>query len=128
MNNVVNINQLNQLINDTYIYAVIVALAAVAVAFLVANVIAWEGGKDRSYIKRRVAYIIIGIVTVFGFWLYNDQVVMESIKSAGFRNMFGACNTKCLGLTTVVYAGVSLAIMFIWRHTKFGSILGRIKK
>jgi len=127
MNNVVNKVQLDQLINDTYIYAVAVFLVAIAVAFLVSNLIAWQGGEDRSYIKRRIAFVIIGIIAVLGFWLYNDQVVVNTIKGAGFQNMFKACNLNCIGITSVGYLVISLILMFCFRHSKFGSILGREK-
>lgn len=127
MNNIVNRVQLDQLINDTYIYAVIVFVVAIAFAFIVSNLIAWQGGEDRSYIKRRIVYIIIGVVSVLGFWLYNDQVVVESIRGAGFQNMFKACNAKCLGITITGYLVVGVILMFCFRHSKFGSILGKEK-
>ena len=75
-----------------------------------------------------IAFIIIGIVAVLGFWLYNDQVVASHIRGAGFVNMFKDCNLKCIGITTGGYLLVSLILMFCFRHSKFGSILGRIKK
>ena len=128
MNNVVNLNQLNQLMSDTYIYAVIVFLVAIAIAFIVSALVPWQGGKDKSYITRRIGFIIIGIVAVLGFWLYNDQVVASHIRGAGFVNMFKDCNLKCIGITTGGYLVVSLILMFCFLHSKFGSILGRIKK
>ena len=128
MNNIVNINQLNQLMSSTYIYAIIVFLVAIAIAYIVCSLVPWQGGKDRSYITRRIVFIIIGILAILGFWIYNDQIVASHIRSAGFVNMFKTCNLKCLGITTGGYLVVSLIIMFCFRHSKFGSILGRIKK
>lgn len=125
---VTTLNQLNQLINDTMMYAVIVFVISVGIAFLISSLIPWQGGQDKSYIKRRVAFIIIGIVSVLGFWLYNDQVVLESIKSPGFQNMFKACNLRCIIITAGGYIISGLIIMFTFKHSKFGSILGRIKK
>ena len=128
MYNIVNQGQPNQLMSGTYIYAVIVFLVAIAIAFIVSALVPWQGGKDKSYITRRIAFIIIGIVAVLGFWLYNDQVVASHIRGAGFVNMFKDCNLKCILITTVGYLVVSLFLMFRFRHSKFGSILGRIKK
>lgn len=128
MHNIVNINQLNQLMNSTMIYAVIVFLLAILVAFIICSLIPWQGGHDKSYIKRRVVYIVIGILAVLGFWLYNDLVVLDTIKNAGFQNMFKACNLKCIGITFIGYILVGVIIMFSFRHSKFGSILGRAKK
>ena len=129
MTPVTNISQLNQLVNSTMIYAVIVGLVAVLVALLLSNMFPWEGGNDRSYIKRRIAFVVIAIIAVLGFWLYNDLVVMSHIRNVGFQNMFKACNLKCIGINLGVYLLVSFLLMlFVFRHSKFGSILGKEKK
>lgn len=129
MTPVTNISQLNQLMNSTMIYAVIVGLVAVLVALLLSNMFPWEGGNDRSYIKRRIAFVVIAIIAVLGFWLYNDLVVMSHIRNVGFQNMFKACNLKCIGINLGVYLLVSFLLMlFVFRHSKFGSILGKEKK
>ena len=125
---IININQLNQLMNSTMIYAVVVGVVAFVVAMIVANMFPWEGGNDRSYIKRRIAFIVIGVCAVLGFWIYNDWVVADSIRNAGFQNMFKACNLKSIGINLATYIVVSIALMFTFRHSKFGSILGKEKK
>ena len=125
---IVNINQLNQLMNSTMIYAVVVGLVAFVVALIVANMFPWEGGNDRSYIKRRIAFVVIGVCAVLGFWIYNDQVVVDTIRNAGFQNMFKACNLKCIGINLTTYVVVSIVVMFTFRHSKFGSVLGKEKR
>lgn len=125
---IININQLNQLMNSTMIYAVVVGIVAFVVAMIVVNMFPWEGGNDRSFIKRRIAFVVIGVCAVLGFWIYNDLVVADSIRNAGFQNMFKACNLKCIGINLATYTVVSIAVMFTFRHSKFGSILGKEKK
>lgn len=126
---ITTIEQLNQLMNSTYIYAVVVALIATLIAVAVAFMFPWQSNPDRSYVKRRIAYVVIGLVAVFGFWIYNDREVMGRIQGAGFQNMFKACNLKCIGINTVVYLIAGTALMFTFRHSKFGSILPkRFKK
>ena len=117
MTPVTTLQQLQQLMNSTMIYAAIVGLIAVLLALLFADIFPWEGGNDRSYIKRR-----------FGFWMYNDLVVVDHIRNAGFQNMFRACNLKCIGINLGVYMLLSFILMFVFRHSKFGSILGKEKK
>ena len=124
---IVNINQLNQLMNSTMIYAVVVGLVAFVVALIVANMFPWEGGNDRSYIKRRIAFVVIGVCAVLGFWIYNDQVVADSIKNQGFLQMFKACNLKCLVITSVIYLLISGILMCVFRNSKFASIIFKIK-
>jgi len=128
MTPITNVQQLNQLMNSTMIYAVIVGVVAVVIALAVANMFPWEGGNDKSYIKRRIAFVAIGIVAILGFWLYNDLVVVGNIKNAGFQNMFKACNLKCIFINLGVYIVASGILMFTFRHSKFGSILGKEKK
>ncbi len=122
-----NINQLNQLMNSTMVYAVIVGLVAFVVALIVANMFPWEGGNDRSYIKRRIAFVVIGVCAVLGFWIYNDQVVADSIKNQGFLQMFKSCNLKCLVITSVIYLLISGILMCVFRNSKFASIIFKIK-
>lgn len=111
------------------IYAIVVSLVTLALAWVICTyLIPWEGGKDRSYIKRRLVYIIFGIVAVLGFWLYNDLEVMGYIKNAGLQNMFAACNLKCIGINLGIYLVVGIVLMLASRHSKFGSILGKVKK
>jgi uncharacterized protein YacL len=66
MRKIDTLNQLDALIGQTYIYAIIGAAVALVLAFLIANLIKFEGGKNsRDHIKRRVWYIVIGIVFTF---------------------------------------------------------------
>jgi len=129
MTPITNLPQLQQLMNSTMIYAVIVGLVAVIISLAVANMFPWEGGNDRSYVKRRIAFVIIGLCAVLGFWLYNDLVVVGNINNAGFQNMFKACNFKSAGINLGVFLVASIILMFAFRHSKFGSILPkRFKK
>lgn len=128
MTPITNLPQLQQLMNSTMIYAVIAGLVAVLISLAVANMFPWEGGNDKSYVKRRIAFVIIGLCAILGFWLYNDLVVVGNIKNAGFQNMFRACNLKCIFINSGVYLVASGILMFTFRHSKFGSILGKEKK
>lgn len=129
MTPITNVNQLNQLMSSTMIYAVVVSLIALAIAWVITSyMIPWEGGNDRSYIKRRIVYIVVGLLAVLGFWLYNDLEVMGYIKNSGLKNMFAACNLKCVGINLGIYLVAGVALMFTFRRSKFGSILGKEKK
>lgn len=127
MNRITTLPQLQALQNDTMIYAIIVFLIAILLSFIISQTIPYMGGNDKSYIKRRVAYIIVGLITCLGFYLYNDLIVKEIIMNAGFKSMFTITNLKCLGITCGGYLLVGIGIMFAFRHSKFGSILGKGK-
>ena len=128
MRNIQSIGQLKELQNETFVYAAIVALLIFVVALVLANLTAYKGGEDRSYITRRIWLIISVVVGSLGFWLYNDIYVMSFIKKPAFQNQFSDTNMQCLGITVFGSLIISLIVMFVFRHSKFGSILGKEKK
>lgn len=127
MRNIHTIDQLHELQNETFVYAVIVAAVIFLVAYLLANITPYQGGNDRSYIKRRIWLIISVVVGAISFWLYNDLYVMGFIKKTAFQNQFSDTNMQCLSITIVGSLLISIIVMFVFRHSKFGSILGKEK-
>ena len=127
MRNIQTIAQLHELQNETFVYAAIVAVVIFVVAFILANIIPYQGGNDRSYITRRIWLIISVALGSGGFWLYNDLYVMGFIKKTAFQNQFSTTSMECLGITIGGALVISLIVMFVFRHSKFGSILGKEK-
>ena len=126
MRQIATLNQLQDLQNSTWIYAIAVCFIAIAIAYLVSNMIAWQGGNDKSYVKRRVWWVIIGFVAGLGFWIYNDVVNVHRIVNVGFKHMYSQTNLLCLFVVLLGYFGISLLIMAtLFRKAKFGSILGK---
>lgn len=121
------ISQLKGLQSETYVYAVVVAILIFGVAFLISQMIPYQGGNDRSYIKRRIWWVVSMVVGSLGFWLYNDLYVMSFIKKVALKNQFSTTNMVCLAVTLLGSALLSLVIMFCFRHSKFGTILGKEK-
>ena len=127
MRNIQSIAQLHELQNETFVYAAIVAVVIFCAAFLLANLTPYRGGNDRSYITRRIWLIISIAIGSIGFWLFNDLYVMDFIKKTAFQNQFSDTNMQCLGITIGGSLVLSLIVMFVFRHSKFGSILGKEK-
>lgn len=126
MRQIATLSQLQDLQNSTWIYAIAVCFIAIAIAYLVSNMIAWQGGNDKSYVKRRVWWVIIGFVAGLGFWIYNDVVNVYRIANVGFKHMYSQTNLLCLFAVLLGYFGISLLIMAtLFRKAKFGSILGK---
>ena len=126
MRQIATLTQLHDLQNSTWIYAVVVCAIAIIIAYLVSNMIAWQGGNDRSYIKRRVWWVIIGLVASVAFWVHNDLVNVPRITNVGFRHMYSQTNLFCLFSILIGYLLISLLLMqFLFRNAKFGSILGK---
>lgn len=125
MRNINTLQQLQALQGETYVYAAIVACVIFLIAFLISEMIPWQGGKDRSYVKRRIVLIVCVILGSLGFWVYNQTYVMSHIKKVAFQNQFSTTNFACLAITFLGSIVISIIVMLCFRHSKFGSILGR---
>lgn len=127
MNRYTTLSAVQALQNETWMYAFIVAAIALAISTFVANLIAWQGGQDKSYQKRRLWFALIGIISLVSFFLYNDLQVKPLISQQGWQAMFSKTNIQSSIVGLFVYYVVGVVIMFICRHSKFGSILGKEK-
>lgn len=116
---------LQSLQSETMVYAAIVGMAALAISLFVASKIAYKGGNDSSYITRRIWFVVIGIVAAVGFYMYNDLFVKPDINNVGWQSMFSDTNFICLAINMGVYFIGGIILMFVFRHKKFGSILGK---
>jgi len=129
MRKIDTLNQLDALVVQTYIYAIIAAVVALALAFLVANLTKFEGGKNsRDYIKRRIWYIILGIVFTFSFYLYNALNVSDYITKSSLQAKFSTTNLLSTLALLGIYVVIGLLTMMLIRSSKWGSILGKSKK
>lgn len=111
--------------DETMVYAAIVGAVALSFSFLVASLIAYKGGNDRSYITRRIWYVIIGLAAAVIFYIYNDLLVKPNITNVGWQSMFSETNFISIFINLGVYLGGGIILMFTFRHKKFGSILGK---
>lgn len=123
MINVTTSKQLHALQNETWLWTAVVLLVALFVAWGISTLISWEGGKDRSYIKRRWACGIVWAVAWIGFFLYNDLYVMGSIQKAAYKTLFSHTIWQTLGVLAVGYVGLVLLLAYLTPNSKFGSIL-----
>ena len=128
MNRYTTLPAVQALQHETWMYAFIVAAIALAISIFVANLIAWQGGQDKSYQKRRLWFVLIGIISLVSFFLYNDLQVKPLISQQGWQAMFSETNIQISIVGLFVYYVVGVVIMFIRRHSKFGSILGKEKE
>ena len=124
---ITNLPALQSLQDETMVYAAIVGAVALGLSFLVTSLVAWKGGIDRSYITRRIWYVIIGFAASAGFYVYNDLVVKPNITNQGWQSMFSDTNLICIGINLGVYIIGGVIIMCVFRNSKFASIIFKIK-
>lgn len=128
MDRFTTLKQLEVLQNETWVYAFIIVAFALVVAWIVSNMIAWQRGADKSYLKRRLWFILIGIISFVVFFLYNDLLIKPQISQQGWQAMFSKTNISSSLVGLVCFYIIGIVLMFIMRHSKFGSILGKEKK
>jgi hypothetical protein len=123
-----SIKEVNALIAETYVTAIILAIIAIAIAYLIARSINWKGGKDdNSHFIRRIWFIIIGLIVPISFFLYNMLVVSEKISKAPLIAKFSSANVYSTLILLGVYILLGISTMLIFRKSKWGSSLGRSK-
>ena len=123
-----SIKSVNALIAETYVYAIILAILAIAVAYLIARLINWKGGKDdNSHIIRRIWYIVIGLIAPISFFLYNTLVVSEKISKAPLVAKFSSANVFATIIILGLYLLLGISTGLVFRKSKWGSIFGKSK-
>jgi len=123
MINVTTSKQLHALQTETWVWAAVVLLVALFVAWGISTLISWEGGKDRSYIKRRWACVIVWAVAWIGFFLYNDLYVMGRITETAYETKFSHTLWMTLGALAVGYVVLLVLLALVTPNSKLGSIL-----
>lgn len=129
MRKIETLKEIEALMGTTYMYAAIIAIVALVLAFIIANIIKYSGGKNSTdHIKRRVWYIAIGFVTPIAFFLYNAFYVSGYISKAPLKAQFSTANIFATLGILCVYTVVGVLTMLMIRRSKWGSILGKSKK
>ena len=123
MINVTTSKQLHALQTETWVWAAVVLLVAIFVAWAISRLISWEGGKDRSYVKRRWACGIVWAVAWIGFFLYNDLYVMDHIQKTAYKTQFSHILWMTLGALTLGYVVLLIIFALVTPNSKLGSIL-----
>ncbi len=128
MKKIETLKEIEALIGTTYMYAAIIAVVALALAILIANMIKYRGGKNSTdHIKRRVWFIVIGLIAPIAFYLYNAFYVSNYISKAPMKAQFSNANIFATLEVLGVYVVVGILTMLMMRRSKWGSILGRSK-
>lgn len=128
MNPVTTIQQLDALKQTTLVWSVIICLVAFAISFLVATLVPYKGGKDTSFVIRRIWYIVIGVIAAAGYWIYNFLVAVPAIKNPGFKSQFSQTTMISFVIIIIGYVAIGLVVAFIFRKSKFSTVYLKHKK
>jgi len=126
MNEIVyrNVRELEGLITNTYILAVVCAIVFVAVSMLFAQLIAYEGGKTpRDPARRRVWFWVLAVIDMCLFFAWNYFFVLEKIMPVpALQNKFLIHTAIATGVTLVVYFLLGFGLSKLMKKGKFGTI------
>ena len=124
MNSIIykTVNDLSNLQNTTYLIALIVIGVAIGIAFVISNMVAFEGGLDpRDHVKRTWAYWLVGIISTLGFFAYNYFYVSQKVSNA-FKPDFEKTTFIATLVLFVAYVVVGLIFRQLFKNSKFGTI------
>lgn len=127
-NPVTTMQQLKALQSTALMYAGVVSFGAFFLAFIIATLIPYQGGTDRSYIARRVVYIVIAIMSFVSYFLFNFLYVRPCIKNAGFASQFDTTNVIGSVIILGVYVIAGLLVALCFRGSKFATVFFKPKK
>ncbi|GAB4184595.1 MAG: hypothetical protein OHK0057_00640 [Thermoflexibacter sp.] len=117
------VRQLDALISETYVIAVIILLLFLSTAMLIANGIAYEGGKNpKDPAKRRTWFIILGLIAPTVFFLFNYLYVKTTIENVALQAKFSNTNVIATVIIFLFYFIIGFLLSKILKNSKFGTI------
>ncbi len=120
--------QLDALVWQTYLAAVILAVVTLAIVFLIAQMIPYEGGSDPTDAKkRRLAYVIIGLLVPIGYYLYNLFATMQDVAPS-LQDQFGMTAIFSSAILLAIYLIVGFVTAKLMSSNKFATIFSTTKR
>ncbi len=111
------------LFTTTYISAVVLAIIFIVISLVVANMIAYEGGKNpKDAKKRKIWFWILASVNAMVFFLWNLLYVAEKVKGKPAKSEFLMHNGIATGVTLLVFIVLGIVISKVMNKSKYGTI------
>jgi len=131
MNTLIILNLLQQklslrdvdgLITNTYMLAVVTALVTLGIAILISNSIAYElSEKPKDPRKRKIIFWVIAIVTPILFYVYNLFLVIPNIKKGPALDKFFMTSAISPVVSLVTFILVGFILSKIFKSKKIGT-------
>jgi len=117
-----NLKDIDGLIVNTYVFAVIAAVIMLALAILIASSIKYQPGpnpKDSS--KRKLWFWILAILTPVSFYMYNLLLVTPGIKAGPAMNKFFMHSALSPVVSFVLFLILGITISKLFKRKKVGT-------
>ena len=122
-----NLRDIDGLITNTYMFAVISAIVMLAIAILVASMIQFQSGanpKDRM--KRKIWFWTLAILTPVIFYTYNLTLVMPNIKAGPAQNKFFMHSALSPVVAFAVFVIFGIVVSKIFKRKKVGNWFNKV--
>ena len=122
-----NVQDLKAATTATYLADIVIALICFVILVIVANIIAFERGRiDNSWKKRRLAFYILGFITLIGSLVATYFLYFTKIKVAAFQTKYTTAMLIAAFVGALVYFVVSFIVIKISpKDSKLASIFPR---
>ena len=117
-----NLRDIDGLITNTYMFAVIAAVVMLGLAVLIASMIKFQAGanpKDRM--KRKVWFWVLAVITPILFYVYNSALVVPNIKAGPAMNKFFMHSALSPVVAFTVFVVMGIVLSKIFKRKKVGN-------
>ena len=122
-----NLRDIDGLITNTYMFAVMTAIFMIGIAILVASMIQFQSGanpKDRM--KRKIWFWILAVLTPVIFFLYNLFLVLPNIKAGPAMNKFSLHNGLSPVIAFVLFVVFGIVVSKLFKRKKVGNWFNKV--
>ena len=117
-----NLRDIDGLITNTYMFAILSAIVMLGLAILIASMIKFQSGSNpKDRMKRKVWFWIIGVSTPVLFYVYNLVLVIPTIKAGPAMNKFMMHSALSPVISFIVYLILGITVSKIFKRKKIGN-------
>lgn len=122
-----NLRDIDGLITNTYVFAVITAVIMIGLAILVASMIQYQSGANpKDKMKRKMWFWILAILTPLIFFIYNLFLVLPNIKAGPAMNKFSLHSGLSPVIAFVVFVILGIVVSKLFKRKKVGNWFNRV--
>jgi Mn2+/Fe2+ NRAMP family transporter len=111
------------LITTTYVSAVVMAIIFIVISIIIANMIAYEGGKNpRDAFRRKVWFWILAVFNAIMFFVWNLIYVSDKVVGKPAKSEFLIHNAVATGVTLVAFIVIGILLSKLMKKGKYGTI------
>lgn len=122
-----NLRDVDGLITNTYMFAIIASIVMLGLAILIASMIQFQSGanpKDRM--KRKVWFWVLAVLTPILFYVYNLILVVPNIKAGPAMNKFFMHSALSPVVAFAVFVIMGIVVSKIFKRKKVGNWFNKV--